>query len=75
VESGTHFATALHMNICSFHRAIYNDAQHTTFQNQIRSMQSEILELKKRNKELSEEVLLMKKLLSDGEDESSTNTG
>jgi len=38
-------------------------------------MQSEILELKKRNKELSEEVLLMKKLLSDGEDESSTNTG
>ena len=72
LESGTYYATALHMNIHAFYRAICTAAEHTSLQDQIHSMQSEILELKKKNENLSKEVLLMKKLLSDGEEDTKT---
>jgi len=74
LESGTHYSTALHMNIRSFHRAIYADAQHTALQDQISTMQTSILELKKRNNELFEELLLVKKLLPDGDEIPNSNT-
>jgi len=71
LESETHYATALHLNIHSFSRALNIEEEHDDINDRFNDLQSQLNDVKSRNKELSREVLILKGQLSDEEDTSS----